>query len=262
MKKSVVGVVVATFGFVGLASAADMPVKAPMAPAVIPYSWTGFYVGANVGYTWGAWDASASQIIFDPSTTHNAKVNGALGGLQLGYNWQAGSWVYGLEGDIQITGAKDTDNWSIAGLPPVVVLTDFLPGPAGGGTITFTNEWKLPWFATFRGRLGITPMPMLLLYATGGLAVAESKYAMTFSQPGAPVSRRFYSLSDDTTRIGFAVGAGVEKAFDRHWSVKAEYLYIDLGTRTINTVDIDGVPFQVSYKIRDHIARLGVNYKF
>ena len=134
-------VVASAISFGQSAGAADMPAKAPRAPAVIPYSWTGFYVGANVGYTWGPWDLSASQIIFDPSTTHDAKVNGALGGVQLGYNWQAGSWVYGLEGDIQITGAKDTDNWSTPGAPvppppviPAPPLADFLPGPPGGGT--------------------------------------------------------------------------------------------------------------------------------
>lgn len=102
-------------------------------------------------------------------------------------------------------------------------------------------------------------MPMLLLYVTGGLAVGEAKYDMTFSQPGAG---RSYALSDSTTRVGFAVGGGFEKAIDNHWSVKAEYLYVDLGTRSIDTVDVDGAPFHVEYKIRDHIARLGLNYKF
>ena len=110
---------VSTLVLTQIASAADMPVKAPLAPAIIPYSWTGFYVGANVGYAWGPWDASASQIIFDPSTTHDPKVDGWLGGLQAGYNWQSGRWVFGVEGDIQITGAKDSDNWSAPGAPPV-----------------------------------------------------------------------------------------------------------------------------------------------
>ena len=66
----------------------------------------------------------------------------------------------------------------------------------------------------------------------------------------------------DRTNVGFAVGGGAEVKLDRHWSVKAEYLYVDLGTRTINTTDIDGAPFSVSYKVRDHIARLGLNYAF
>jgi outer membrane immunogenic protein len=245
------------------AFAADMPTKAPAyrAPAIIPYSWTGFYVGVNAGYTWGPWDASASQVIFDPSTTHDPKVNGWLGGLQAGYNWQSGAWVYGVEGDIQITGAKDDDNWSVAGLPPAIILTDFLPGPAGGGTAFFTNEWKLPWFATFRGRLGFLPAERWLVYVTGGLAVGESKYNMTFTQSVAG-GCRCYSLSDDVTRAGWTAGGGVETALARNWTAKLEYLYVDLGTHSIDTVDVDGVPFHVEHKIRNHALRLGLNYKF
>jgi outer membrane immunogenic protein len=248
--------------------AADMPTKAPKAPLVIPYSWTGFYVGANVGYTWGPWDASASQVIFDPSTVHDPKVNGWLGGLQAGYNWQRDRWVLGVEGDIQITGAKDTDNWSTPGLPapppppptaPIAPLADFLPGPPGGGTASFTNEWKFPWFGTFRGRVGFLPAERWLIYATGGLAFGQSKYEMTFAQPGAG---RFYALSDKETRVGWTAGAGVENAFWQNWSAKLEYLYVDLGTHSIDTVDVDRVPFHVEHKVRNHILRLGVNYKF
>lgn len=240
-----------------MASAADMPVKAQRAPLVAPpYSWTGFYVGANVGYAWGPWDASSNQIIFDPSTTHNPKVNGALGGLQAGYNWQSGAWVYGLEGDIQITGAKDSDNWSGA-FPVVIPLPDdFLPGD--GSPASFTHEWKFPWFATFRGRVGFLPAETWLLYATGGLAVGELKYNMTFAQPGAG---RFYSLSDNETRVGWTVGGGVEKSFAPRWSAKLEYLYVDLGTHSIDTVDVDGAPFHVEHKVREHIVRVGLNYK-
>jgi outer membrane immunogenic protein len=264
MKRLAIALLAVTGLSVGLsqiASAADLPVKAPVykAPVIVPFSWTGFYLGANLGYSWGPWSTSSSQIIFDTlSRTADPKVNGWLGGLQGGYNVQSGVWVYGLEGDIQITGEKASQSWSVAGLP-LVIGDDFLPGPAGGGTATFTHEWKFPWFATVRGRLGYTPMPMLLLYVTGGLAVGEAKYDMTFSQPGAG---RFYSLSDSVTKVGFAVGGGLEKAIDNHWSVKAEYLYVDLGTRSIDTIDVDGAPFHVEYRIRDHIARLGINYRF
>ena len=167
--------------FSQLASAADLPRKAPVAPAIVPYNWTGFYVGVNAGYTWGPWDASSNQIIFDPSATHDAKVNGGLVGLQAGYNWQAGGWVYGLEGDIQYTGAKDTDAWTAPGVPPPPppttpppqTINDFLPGPAGGGPMSFTHEWKFPWFGTLRGRLGVLPAERWLLYVTGGLAFGE-----------------------------------------------------------------------------------------
>ena len=141
----------------------------------------------NAGYTWGPWDASSNQIIFDLSATHDAKVNGGLVGLQAGYNWQSGAWVYGLEGDIQITGAKDTDAWTAPGAPapPPTAPNDFLPGPAGGGPMSFTHEWKFPWFGTLRARLGVLPAERWLLYVMGGLAVGEAEYNMTFSQPGA-----------------------------------------------------------------------------
>jgi outer membrane immunogenic protein len=255
---------ISTIGLAHVASAADMPVKAPVskAPVVVPYNWTGFYVGVNAGYTWGPWDASSNQIIFDPSTTHSPKVDGGLVGLQAGYNWQSGAWVYGLEGDIQITGAKDTDAWTAPGAAAVVIIDDFLPGPAGGGPMSFTHEWKFPWFGTVRGRLGFVPADRWLLYVTGGLAVGEAKYNMTFSQPGAVRLFNPYFLSDEVTRVGWTVGAGVETAFANNWSVKLEYLYVDLGTRAIDTVDVDGAPFHVEYKIRNNIVRAGLNYKF
>lgn len=252
---------VSAFATAQIASAADMPVKAPRMPVVVPYNWSGFYVGANVGYAWGPWDASSSQVIFDPSTTHDPKVNGALGGLQAGYNWQSGPWVYGLEGDIQITGAKASDNWSDPGAPPNApppAIGDFLPGPPGGGTASFSHEWKFPWFGTFRGRIGVLPAERWLVYATGGLAVGESEYKMTFSQPGAG---RNYSLSSNETRVGWTVGAGIETAFADRWSAKLEYLYVDLGTHSIDTVDVDGAPFHVENRVRDHILRVGLNYK-
>jgi len=106
----------------------------------------------------------------------------------------------------------------------------------------------------------MTPTDNWLLYATGGLAFGQTKYSFNFSQPGAAPAPTAYSLSQSNTRVGFALGAGTEYKIDRRWSVKFEYLYIDLGTHSINTTDIDGYPFTVSYHARDHIARIGLNY--
>src|SRR5450759_2008747 len=255
---------VSTVAFTQIASAADLPVKAPAykAPVAIPYSWTGFYLGMNVGYSWGPWDASSSQVIYDSeSRTADPKVNGWLMGLQAGYNVQSGSWVYGLEGDIQVTGERASQSWSDPGAPAIIIPPpdDFLPGPAGGGTATFTHEWEFPWFGTLRGRVGFLPMERWLVSVTGGLAVGDSKYDMTFSQPGAG---RLYSLSNSVTKVGWTGGGGVEPALADHWSAKLEYLYIDLGTHSIDTVDVDGAPFHVEHKIRDNIVRVGANYKF
>jgi outer membrane immunogenic protein len=257
--------VVAVFGFASVASAADMPVKAPVykAPVMVIDPWVGPYVGVNIGYSWGPWNTDSNETIFNfESSTVSPKVNGILGGVQAGYNWRlAPQWIWGIEGDIQITGEKASDSWTDREVRSIVT-TDFVGRL--GGPATLSSEWKFPWFGTLRLRAGYNPAENWLLYVTGGLAVGESKYSFNFSQPGAAQvpSATTYALSQTSTNVGFAVGGGVEVKLDRHWSVKAEYLYIDLGTRTINTTDIDGAPFSVSYRVRDHIGRIGLNYAF
>jgi outer membrane immunogenic protein len=249
-----------SIALVASAAAADMPVKMPVkAPVVVFDPWVGFYAGANIGYSWGPWDSSSNQRIFNfESLSASPKVNGILGGLQAGYNWRlAPQWIWGIEGDVQITGEKASEAWT----DPEggnVILQNFVPRT--GGPATLSSEWKFPWFGTLRLRAGYNPAENWLLYVTGGLAVGESKYSFNFSQPGTAPST--YALSQTSTNVGFAVGGGAELKLDRHWSVKAEYLYVDLGTRTINTTDIDGAPFSVSYRVRDHIGRIGLNYFF
>jgi outer membrane immunogenic protein len=256
---------VAAIGFASNASAADMPVKAPIykAPVMVIDPWVGPYVGVNIGYSWGPWNTDSNQSVFDfESTTASPKVDGILGGVQAGYNWRlAPQWIWGIEGDIQITGEKASQDWSD---PNANAFNNTHFVPRLGGTAALSSEWKFPWFGTLRLRAGYNPAENWLLYVTGGLAVGESKYSFNFSQPGAALvpAPTSYSLSQTSTNVGFAVGGGAEVKLDRHWSVKVEYLYIDLGTRTINTTDIDGDPFSVSYRVRDHIGRIGLNYAF
>jgi outer membrane immunogenic protein len=246
------------------AQAADMPVKA-RPPAA--HNWSGSYVGGNVGYSWGPWDSSNPSNVAASfagsagfSNTASPKVDGWLGGLQIGRNWQQGQWVYGLEADIQITGerANAAGDATAAFRTPDFVFTF---------TGSRTNEWKFPWFATFRGRVGFTPADSWLLYATGGAALGSFKYSATSSgtvvlttSGGGFVGAATQSLSasETATRVGWAIGGGVEKAIDKAWSVKAEYLYLDFGTRTFLT----NTGLDASIQLRDHIARLGVNYKF
>ena len=104
MKMFVVGSVALMATIAAPAMAADMPVKAPLAPAASPYSWTGFYAGGNIGYSWGR---SASSLSFVDATSgailsaSDAKfdLNGVIGGVQIGRNWQTNNWVWGLEAD-------------------------------------------------------------------------------------------------------------------------------------------------------------------
>src|SRR5712671_6454704 len=204
------------------AVAADLPVRAPVMAPVVADIWTGFYAGANVGY-----------------------------------NWLNGSWLYGLEADIQATGQRASLNGGAT----------VFRAPLGDGIATITqnetNSWKLPWFATFRGRLGVTVDQSWLFYATGGLAVGHEKFSNTTSftvattVPAASATITA-SSSEDTTQVGFAVGAGVEKAIDAHWRVKAEYLFVDLGSHTFSP----GTGLDTNIKMRDNIVRLGFNYRF
>jgi outer membrane immunogenic protein len=266
-----VSAAVAVSAIVGIsaASAADMAVKAPAyRPAPIVDLWSGFYVGANIGYSWGNWRADSNQLIYNfEQFAARPKLDGVLGGVQAGFNWRvAPQWLFGVEADIQATDEKARQAWTDPGLPPNRRgPLDFVPRP--GGPANLSHEWKFPWFGTVRLRAGYNPTPDWLFYVTGGLAYGRSEYSFNFFQPGA-VANQFgsrattYALQNSSTDIGYAVGFGGEYKLTRHWSVKAEYLYVDLGKRTIVTTDIDGAPFRVGYSVRDHIGRVGINYAF
>jgi outer membrane immunogenic protein len=234
------------------------------APPMDP--WSGVYAGINIGQSFGAWDASSNQRIFNfESMTASPKLNGAVFGGQVGFNARAnGIWVWGLEGDFQITRERASQNWSDPELPINFGETfDFVP--RAGGPATLSHNWEFPWFGTLRLRAGVTPADNWLIYATGGLAVGEVRYAFAFSQPGAaanfPPTATDYALSRSDLRVGYAIGAGTEIKLDRYWSVKLEYLLVDLGKVSIDTVDIDGSPFHVEYRALDQIVRIGVNYQ-
>jgi outer membrane immunogenic protein len=273
--------------------AADMPLKAPPAPVVDPWLWTGFYVGANGGYSWGrartdlngtvdttvrirefrAFGLPAQTLLSDVTTvtsvggfaTDRTDVDGWVLGGQAGYNWQSGRFVFGIEADIQATGQEGD------------ILLCPVPGCAVG-TPFATASYSLDWFGTLRGRVGVT-FDRYLVYGTGGLAVGgiSTDYAIGFN--GGPTAL----FSSDTTRTGWAAGGGIEGFITRNWTVKLEYLYMDLGdyvdlsgsatTPTLtaiipnpNTTFVIDTFASVSGLLRtrftDSILRLGVNYKF
>lgn len=248
---------VSTLAFTQVVLAADMPVKARIAPAAAPFSWAGFYVGGNVGYSWGDWDASSNQEVYNfESRTDSPNGDGVIGGLQFGYNFQSGQWVYGIETDIQWSGERRTHSWTDPG-SVCNVDQDFIPPECDGGLGSLSSEWKLRC-GTLRGRAGILIAPAWLAYITGGLAYGEAEYNFHFSQPGFGTN---YTLTNSVTNAGWTLGGGVETRVADRWTVKVEYLYIDLGSQTINTVDNDGHPFTIENKIRDNIVRAGLNYK-
>jgi len=199
------------------AYAADLPVKAPaVAPVYAPpvATWTGFYLGPNVGWGWADVDVGGVS----------SNLNGIIGGGQIGYNWQTGNFLIGIEGDFQ--GSSQAVNDTAAGV---------------------TVDQRLPWFATLRGRIGYVAGP-LLVYFTGGGAWAN--YRLEVSQAGTTVS-------DDATKTAWTIGGGVEWMFAPKWSAKAEYLYLDTGDRSVN---LFGNTFTA--RARDNIVRVGLNYHF
>src|SRR6266481_5788257 len=139
MKKFVLSVAALAITAAG-ASAADMAVKAPVyRPAPIVDPWVGFYVGANVGYSWGDWRADSNQRVYNfEQFTARPKVDGVLGGVQAGFNWRvAPQWLFGIEADIQATDEKARQTWIDPGLPntlppppPPEIIGDFVRGRA------------------------------------------------------------------------------------------------------------------------------------
>lgn len=248
----------------GTSYAADMPLKArPMLAAPV-WSWTGAYIGANIGYSWGRSrdTETISNAIGTPLALNSFRdhMNGVVGGGQIGYNWQANNFVYGLEADIQGSGQKGSGLFGCAiGVctPGAVILV--APGPA----ITGTLSQKLEWFGTLRARAGLLFVPSTLLYVTGGLAYGEVKSSLTVAN-GAVAN----AFSNSSTRAGWTIGAGVESKLSANWSAKLEYLYVDLGSvsntfaTTIPALGGGFLGVSGNSRVSDNILRAGLNYKF
>jgi outer membrane immunogenic protein len=188
------------------AMAADIPVrKAAAAPVYVPYNWNGWYWGAHVGYGWGD------------------DVDGFLGGVQTGWNYQSGNWLFGIEGQ-----------WSWTGIDGSFVT------PLVAGPVTLDVDW----IATLTARVGIVS-DRWLWYLKGGGAWARAEL-------NVPTVATF---SD--TESGWTVGVGVEYAWGNNWSSKLEYNFIDFGDRSATfpagTLTADG---------HIHVVKLGLNYKF
>ncbi len=257
------------------AFAADLPVKAPVyAPAPV-FSWTGGYIGGHVGAGWGTtesnidvgrtlilngFDAAALALVVPLAQT---QMNGFLGGIQAGYNWQAGVWVFGIEGDF--SGAD------IKGNSPCLLVLNC--------------SSRVNWTADITGRLGLTVGAGGLVYLKGGAAWINRKFnagnsvGVSFVD-GADTVAAFGALngSHTGTQVGGLIGAGIEyNVPTTNWSVKLEYDYMQFGSQNADVpftasggISVNGalrtgsVTFPINMNFNDavHTIKVGANYHF
>lgn len=182
------------------------------------YLWTGMYVGLQAGYGWG----DSRHVDANGVATSRFDTDGFVGGGTLGFNYQTGQIVWGLETDISY--ADVSGSTSVLG---------------------FGYTSSMDWLWTVRGRIGLD-MNGWMPYITGGLAVAD----ISASSLGG-------AASNSDTKAGWTVGGGVEVKMDRNWSFKAEYLFVDLGDLSVPTP----TPIKADFD-NLHIVRAGINYKF
>jgi outer membrane immunogenic protein len=242
--------------------ALGMTSPALAAPPV--YNWTGFYAGGNVGYSWGNADTSFTA----PGLTGSFGLgtgglpgsfpvslhpDGFVGGVQAGYNWQVNTnLVWGVEFDFQGSDEKVHTSFSNA------YGCNF-----EGCSLSQTRDAKINWFGTARGRIGWLLTPTTMLYGTGGLAYGKVSVSGTVTDDIKNTGASF-AFSNSQVKAGFAIGAGIEGAVANWsgWTVKAEYLYIDLGSIGGSGIEpITGGRYNWDARFTDQIVRLGFNYR-
>jgi outer membrane immunogenic protein len=242
MKKRLL-VTASTVAMATSVSAADMsfPTKAPPVLLAAP-NWAGPYLGFNVGVGWHGskfydlGDPTCCQLAFIQQGFWSPTQAGVTVGGQIGYNWQTGNFVYGLEGDL---------SW-VDGKSSATIVPNFGPNVSAS-----TN---LDWFGTVRGRLGYATGPALF-YVTGGFAAA----GVSDNWGYVGINPRF-SYSD--TVYGWAAGGGVEYMISNNWTVKLEALYADFGTTpTINLAAFGG-NYRSNFTHALTVVRGGLNWKW
>lgn len=256
------------FGTTAATLAADLPVKAPT-PVVASYGWTGFYIGLNAGAGWGR--AKTDEIGIDPlivipaqnvgslPTSFNKRADSFVGGGQIGYNWQSGQYVLGIEADIAYISFRANSVYAV----DVIAFN-----PA----LTTTQSSRLGWLGTVRPRVGWLWTPSTMIFATGGLAYGSAKGStrIDIPTPGTcPLTNAFCAVgSGSKTVFGWTVGGGFEMLLGSNWTGKIEALYFDVGDLeypVISTANfgLGGTEIlRSSTSFNGVIVRAGLNYKF
>jgi outer membrane immunogenic protein len=238
----------------GSAYAADMgmPMKAPPAPAPIPYTnWQGFYVGGLVGVGRlnetaavtghsGKVSGLASTCAGYGATSCATSATGAIAGVEVGYDWQSRYFVYGVVADWTWTGLSRTHN-NVCGVS------------------VWSHTGKVDWLASFRGRMGLA-VDDTLVYFTGGLALGHLKSSGLTVDGDGPTA----AVALNKTQVGWVAGLGVEHKFTPNWSGKAEFLYYDLGQvkQDYTTSEPTTATYTSTFSHEIFVGRVGLAYHF
>jgi len=256
MKKLLLGSALPLFLLATPSFAADMsyPVKAQVVAVVPAFSWTGLYLGASAGYGWGEVGKSGDwanylNYYYDGydavNSTGALKPEGWFVGGQIGYNYQLdNNVVLGVEADIFFADKKDSSSYSA-----------FDAGFGSGLQDYGSVDAKLEAFGTIRARVGYA-FDRLLPYVTGGFAWGRVKASEQWASYNNGVLTETGSYSSSDTQWGWTIGGGMEYAFADNWTVKAEYLYSDLGS-----LDYDSTA-NADFDVISQTVKVGVNYKF
>jgi outer membrane immunogenic protein len=251
------------------AASADIAPYFAAAPAPI-WGWTGFYVGGNAGGvfstgssvtnagtdTGGAGLGALLSAGAIPSSVTSSQ-GGFIGGGQVGYNWQVGpQWVWGVEADLEGTTAKGNTTAVFGGNAVFVPLST-----------NYVRE--LDALGTVRGRAGYLVLPSLLLYGTAGLAYAQTRVGSSFVCAACtpPAGTQGGTTNQSTYHpVGWTAGAGVEWQLTPAWSIKAEYLFVDLGKAQTITItypySLNTSSLTSTVNERENVVRFGFNYRF
>ncbi len=231
------------------------------------FDWTGGYVGGHAGLSWGQnrfYDAIGGQ------DTGEFSSSGYLGGIQGGYNWQIDQWVFGGEAEGSASHLRNGQFGNACGFNQFggfgfgstgsccfsqFGTNVFCGAPSGFGFGGFGGGFgaRVEALGLFSGRVGYS-VDRTLLFGKGGAALAHVKYVVNV--PGV------VSETPTAQRLGWIIGAGVEHALTEHWSIKAEYNYIDLGTDRVDVTSASGVTFSQDQSLQIQVAKIGFNYRF
>jgi outer membrane immunogenic protein len=244
---------------IGLSSAfaADLAVKAPYAVPSPVWNWTGFYAGVHAGAGWGTTESTLTSIsgLGVPVTPVNLPIaqnsrSGFLGGGQIGYNYQSGWAVFGVQADIAGLDVKGTT-------PCITVLS---------------CTAKSDWLATATGRIGGVVADKTLVYAKGGAAWLNTTHSVTLPAVGIGGIGGLGvggTASTGTTSFGWLIGAGAEYAFSPNWSAFLEYDYMEFDSKNaaldlsaLGGLGAGAATGNVAFKNKLSIAKIGINYKF